>query len=349
MDQENGGLQIQSGFSAGPEEWKERTQQIREALSARLIRLESGEVQGAERDKLIGEMRALIRRLKRDQRSMVGCLAEEAAVVDEMETRLRDAERAGRRRFGLFRPGPTNAQIEQAERSLHHFAQGRSVYKLFWVFFIGSFAGVLIEQAWCMIRYGFFEPRVGLVYGPFNLVYGIGAWALTAALYTYRNRSKLFSFLGGALVGSGVEYLCSLFQEMVFGSASWDYSGRPFNLNGRICLLYSVYWGILGVIWIKSIYPRLAALILKIPNRIGRPLTAALAVFMLVNSLMTGAAVLRWMERTKGLPAVSAYHEWLDGHFPDKRMERLFTNLKFVINDAEQMPPPEGKSLPGMK
>ena len=67
-----------------------------------------------------------------------------------------------------------------------------------------------------------------------------------------------------------IEYLCSFFQEMLFGSTSWDYSNIPFNLNGRICLLYSVFWGILGILWIKEIYPRMAVWILKIPNKVGK-------------------------------------------------------------------------------
>ena len=47
-----------------------------------------------------------------------------------------------------------------------------------------------------------------------------------------------FLFFGGIIVGSVVEYICSLGQEIIFGSRSWDYSHMPFNINGRICLLY---------------------------------------------------------------------------------------------------------------
>ena len=89
------------------------------------------------------------------------------------------------------------------------------------------------------------------------------------------------------IVGSVVEYICSWGQELVFGSRSWDYSQMPFNLNGRICLMYSILWGVLGILWIKNIYPRMAKWILKIPNRAGKIITWVLVIFMVFNSVMT--------------------------------------------------------------
>lgn len=319
-----------------PGAYKGRTEQRRAALFGLLDRLESGELTDEQSDQIRREIEARLKRLKAEQSEMIGCLAEEANFIDEAETRFKEIQRVVRkkRRFHLLPLAPTNAQIDHDERKLHHFARGTSLYKLFWVFFIGCFLGVVVERTWCYVRYGLYEPRVGLIYGPFNLVYGIGAWALTMALYPFRNRSKIFSFAGGALIGSAVEYACSLFQEKVFGSVSWDYSNQPFNLNGRICLLYAIYWGVLGVMWIKDLYPRMAMLILKIPNRIGRPLTFLLAGFMAVNSVMTGLTTLRWMQRRQGEPPRNAMEAYFDRHYPDERMESILSNL--VFNDERE-------------
>lgn len=310
------------------EDYRARLERSREEMIEKIDLLVSGSLSKEQESILIEEMRGALRYLKKEQGRMIGVMAEEAAYIDEIETRFKEIEHV--RKKHLLPPAPTNAQIDYAEKKQRHFAQGKSFYKLFWVFFIGCFAGVIIERIWCYVRYGFYEPRVGLIYGPFNLVYGIGAWALTAALYPFRNRSRLISFLGGALVGSAVEYACSLFQEMIFGSVSWDYSGHPFNLNGRICLLYSIYWGVLGVLWIKELYPRMAKWILKIPNRLGKPLTLALLIFMLFNTLMTGASVLRWTERRQNIQANNRLETYLDAHYPDERMEAIFTNLVFA-------------------
>lgn len=301
----------------------------REKLALLLDMLETQELSPEEQKRICAQAQRHIDELKTEREQMVLYMAQESAFVDEAQTRLREIMRASQKRR-LMHPAPTNAQIDAQERSKHHFAQGRSFYKLFWVFFIGCFAGVIVERLWALIRFGVVEPRVGLIYGPFNLVYGIGAWALTVALYPLRNHSRLFSFLGGMIIGSAVEYACSLFQELVFGSVSWDYSNRPFNLHGRICLLYSVYWGVLGVVWIKELYPRMARFILKIPNRVGKPLTLLLCVFMAFNTLMTGACVLRWTHRRAGDPPRNKLEAYLDAHYGDARMEEIFSNLEFV-------------------
>ena len=261
-------------------------------------------------------------------------------LIDEVETRLKETEQYDRRKKKKVRilpPAPTNAQIDYREKQEAHFAQGMTFYKLFWVFFIGCFAGVVLETIYCLIQRGHYESRVGLIYGPFNLVYGIGALCLSGALYQFRNRGRVFSFVGGFVVGSFVEYACSWFQEVCFGSTSWDYSNMPYNLNGRICLLYSIFWGILGIFWIKDIYPRMAKWILKIPNKVGKPLTWVLLVFMVFNSVMTLFTSLRWTARREGVEPRNAFEAYLDEHYPDERMQKIFANAEFTEDREARM------------
>ena len=265
-------------------------------------------------------------------RQLIGTTQRCGAAVDEIETRLSEAEKLEKkqgRKFNIIPAAPTNAQIDVEEHQRAHFAQGLTFYKLFWVFFIGCFVGVVVEIIWCMITKGHYESRTGLIYGPFNLVYGFGAALLSACLYRFRNRSKVFSFAGGLITGSVVEYVCSWVQEMIFGTTSWDYSNLPFNLNGRICLLYSVFWGILGVMWIKDIYPRMSRWILKIPNKLGKGLTWALLAFMIFNTVMSGLTVLRWTNRREGVPAANGCERYLDRHYPDERMQKIYANMIF--------------------
>ncbi len=177
-------------------------------------------------------------------------LARTYEMQDELNARWRDIRRQNRRRM---LPLPANAAVDSSESASAHFAKGLNLYKLLLIFYVGSFAGVVVEMLWCLIRNGYIESRAGLVYGPFNLLYGAGAVALTVCLYRFRNRGSWLSFLGGMVVGSVVEYVCSWGQEMVMGTRSWDYSDMPFNLNGRICLLYSIFWGVLGAMWMKNL------------------------------------------------------------------------------------------------
>lgn len=249
-----------------------------------------------------------------------------AAMADELEVRLKEGNP---KRTRPLQP-PPNSVIDLQEEETNHFAQGINRYKLFLVFFIGSFAGVIVELIWCFAKNGYIESRSALMYGPFNPLYGIGALVLTLALFRYRNRSSAISFIGGMIVGSAVEYACSWAQEMAFGSRSWDYSAMPFNLNGRICLLYSIFWGFLGVLWIKNIYPRMAKLILKMPNNdLGKAIAWATVIFLAINSVITLFAVNRWAERIHNEPATSVADTFLDRQFPDERMEQVFANMEF--------------------
>ena len=116
---------------------------------------------------------------------------------------------------------------------------------------------------------------------------------------------------------------------MLIGSRSWDYSNMPFNVNGRICLLYSMFWGVLGMFWIKDIYPRMAKWILKLPNRAGKILTWCVTAFLVVNSIVTLVTVWRWSQRVHDVPPSSGFWELVDERFPDERMERIFANMEF--------------------
>lgn len=248
--------------------------------------------------------------------------------ADELRTRLKEGKTSDSREL-IIRRAPANSVIDYEEEKTNNFAAGVNFYKIAIILISGSFAGVIIEMLWCFIRHGHFESRAGLVYGPFNLLYGVGATALTLLLYRYRNRSSSISFFGGMIIGSAVEYLLSWAQEALFGSTSWDYSEVPLNINGRICLLYSVFWGLLGVMWIKSIYPRVAKVILKIPNKAGKIITVLFSVFIIFDGIMSLGAVWRWSERVENKPAHSAVDSFFDSRFPDSRMKKIFPNMEF--------------------
>ena len=249
-------------------------------------------------------------------------------IADEVSARFNDLIKAKKKsRLPLLGRAPANAAIDLEEEQSGHFAGGLNLYKLLIILYIGSFAGVVVELLWCFLRNGHFESRAGLVYGPFNLLYGVGALSLTVFLYRYRNRGRWLSFLVGMTVGSAVEYGTSWAQETFLGSRSWDYSDMPFNLNGRICLLYSVFWGILGIFWLKNLYPRMAAAIIHIPNKWGKILIWVLFAFFVFDALVSLFAVMRWHARVTGTASPGAFWNLFDLRFPDERMQRIYANL----------------------
>lgn len=211
------------------------------------------------------------------------------------------------------------------------FAEGCSFYKLVALFFIGSFLGDLVETLFCLATTGILMSRSSVVYGPFSIVWGLGCSLLTLFLYRYRGKSDRHIFLAGALLGGAYEYICSVFTELVFGTVFWDYSGFTFNLGGRINLLFCFFWGIAAVVWLKIIYPRLSGLIERLPIKTGKLLCNFLICFMIVNMIISSLALARYTERNT-LPDAPAgsLDTFLDRHFPDERMERIYPNAKII-------------------
>lgn len=180
--------------------------------------------------------------------------------------------------------------------------------------------------------------RSSVVYGPFSIVWGLACALLTGLLYRYKDKSDGYIFAAGTLLGGAYEYICSVFTELVFGTIFWDYSSYTFNLGGRINLLFCFFWGIAAVVWLKLLYPRLSRLIEKLPKRFGAILCNFLIVFMIFNMAVSAAALARYTQRnTQGSAAeqnvsqaAQAVNSFLDSHFPDERMERIYPNAKIV-------------------
>ena len=215
------------------------------------------------------------------------------------------------------------------------FGCGLCFTKLFWLFMIGNVAGFLMETFWAFFVQRRVELRVGLVWGPFIPVYGFGAVIMTLLLYRFYKKRDLVTFAAAAVVGAAFEYFCSLFQELAFGTVSWEYSGTTANIGGRTNLMYALIWGVLGLLWVKDFYPRISKLIEKIPKKIGSPLTVILCVFMIADMFVSGTAVIRRGQRMKGIPANGGYEMWLDKHFDDKYLDFVYPNMIYVDEKDE--------------
>lgn len=206
----------------------------------------------------------------------------------------------------------------------------KTFYKYVYMFLICCVVGFAVETLWCLLKNGYIESRKSLVYGPLSVAYGMGGVLLTAALSKFRDSSLWKVFLISFAVGTIAEYICSLGQEIVFGSVAWDYSHLPLNINGRVCLLYSLFWGILGTTWVKLIMPLTDKLIAFIPMKLSGILVWTFIAFFIFDAGLSAVAALRWNERKEGLEPSSRMEVFLDKHFPDDRMKSIYANSRDV-------------------
>ena len=219
---------------------------------------------------------------------------------------------------------------EHKENKKIIFAKGICFNKLFWIFLVGCVVGVLIETLYCLILGGHFEVRWGVIYGPFNPVYGFGTVIITLALNKFSNSSKLKIFVLSVFLGGAYEYFCSFFQEITLGAVSWNYKEANFNFSGRTTLTYAFCWGLLGLVWIKKIYPRISDWIESFPHRLGKVSTFFLLWFMVFNMLVSSAAVWRYSNRSNGILPKNRLEFILDDLYPNEVIKRVYPNMKVI-------------------
>ncbi len=129
-------------------------------------------------------------------------------------------------------------------------------------FFIYSFLGWLIETIYAMFVHGYFVKR-GFLFGPLCPIYGFGAVVLilaTKKLY----KKPFLKFLIATIAFTLFEYMVSFILEMLFGLRWWDYSNDFLNIQGRVSLLYSIFWGVIGLILLEKLHPFIQDKIQKI-------------------------------------------------------------------------------------
>lgn len=208
-----------------------------------------------------------------------------------------------------------------------------SLYNLFWVFMICCIIGVLFETVLCLIREHELVSRRGVIYGPFNQVYGLGGAIMTLVMLSLRKKGTAAVILGVTLTGGIIEWLCSYIQEILFGTVSWDYTGSFMSIGGRTNFTKMLCWGVMGMIFVLLIYPLIIKAVKSIPTTFMKPLTISLAIFMALNLALSALAVHRMKERDKDIPASTKIHQFLDYAYPDSKLNAVFPNMKNVSND----------------
>lgn len=235
-----------------------------------------------------------------------------------------------------------NAQKNQEQEEVKSIKT--SIWRVMAYFIIYSFLGFVIETLFALVNYGVFESRQSFLYGPFCSIYGLGAVIVVLVLRYKFFKNNHTLFIGGFIVGSIVEYFVSLFGELLLNVKWWDYSDRFLNINGRICFLYSIFWGLLGVYLLKVVNPRIDKFIDWLAKKINIVLlkifTAAIIIFLFVDCLLSAYAINVFLIRVcveKDLPVNSKseieylYHEVYDDKDKANLINKYFNNEKMIL------------------
>lgn len=230
-----------------------------------------------------------------------------------------------------------------------------SLWRIFAYFVIYSVVGFVIETLYGAVTKGILESRQSFLYGPFCSIYGLGATVMIVCLQKFK-KSHNMQFIGGFLLGSVVEYSVSFLGEMILHVKWWDYSSLPFNINGRICVAFSVFWGILAIYLMGSFNPKVDKLIDKIKSKVKnekilKTIIVISVIILYIDCVITGIAIkffqIRKIEEynlnVKDRETISRTYNDIYGNeklskfiykfWNDEKMIKTFPNLK--IEDVD--------------
>lgn len=221
-------------------------------------------------------------------------------------------------------------------------------FNLFWVFFVCSVLGLILEEVWHMVVVdpGVYQDRAGMLFGPFSPIYGFGAVLMTMALNRFYKKNPLIIFLVSALIGGAFEVFVGWFMQTSFGVVSWSYShirlfGMPDPIavltGGRTCTPFACMWGLGGLIWIKVLLPRLLKLINMIPWKRRYSATVILTAVMLIDGVMTLQSLDYWYQRANGTVRNIPVAQFYDKHFDNEYMENRFQSMTMSPKDATRV------------
>ena len=221
-------------------------------------------------------------------------------------------------------------------------------FNLFWVFFVCSVLGLILEEVWHMVVVdpGVYQDRAGMLFGPFSPIYGFGAVLMTMALNRFYKKNPLIIFLVSALIGGAFEVFVGWFMQTSFGVVSWSYShirlfGMPDPIavltGGRTCTPFACMWGLGGLIWIKVLLPRLLKLINMIPWKRRYYATVILTAVMLIDGVMTLQSLDYWYQRVNGTVRNIPVAQFYDKHFDNEYMENRFQSMTMSPKDATRV------------
>ena len=229
--------------------------------------------------------------------------------------------------------------------------QGFTITTLLAYFIIYSIVGFIIETIFGILTKGVLESRKSFIIGPFCSIYGLGAVIMILALQKFKKNNYTL-FFGGFLVGSIIEYVVSLIGETIFHVVWWDYSDMAFNINGRICVAFSMFWGILAIYLITHFNPKVDKFLEKFSYKQLKKAVIIIMIFLMIDMVITGIGLKvffvrlvsenkvqlniekkyidKYIEQYKNMPMKSL----VDKIFSNKEMLKTFPNLKITNKDG---------------
>ena len=165
---------------------------------------------------------------------------------------------------------------------------GFTLYQILAYFLIYSCLGWCLEVVYAAATTGELVNR-GFLNGPVCPIYGFGMVIVLFALTPFAH-STLALYIGGVILPSALELVGGWALYKLYHTRWWDYSDKPFNIGGYICLEFSLLWGVGTLVMMKAIHPTIAGLVELVPPFIGFILMCFLYAVYAADVVVTAVA-----------------------------------------------------------
>ena len=156
----------------------------------------------------------------------------------------------------------------------------------FLLFMIYSFLGWCIEMMERGIHYRRITNR-GFLIGPYCPIYGYSAIIMIFLLTPFVTNNPIFTFLICSIICAIIEYGTSYAMEKIFQARWWDYSDRKFHINGMICLGNLIAFGMLSMILLNYLNPKIEQWLITINHTIMITIALILFIIYLLDTIVS--------------------------------------------------------------
>lgn len=177
------------------------------------------------------------------------------------------------------------------------------MYSYFAFFIVYAFLGWVLEVVYAAVKSGKFVNR-GFLLGPVCPIYGFGAVVVIVALAPVKD-NKLVLFVCSVLLASGIELIGGWLLDKIFSQRWWDYSHRPFNIGGYVCLMFSLMWGVCCIFLVDYIHPVVVKMLTVLPRLLVVVMLAFAYAMLLVDTIVTVMHILKLNKQLKRLNAIT--------------------------------------------
>ena len=209
----------------------------------------------------------------------------------------------------------------------------QTFYEVVWIFIIYAFIGWCTEVAYAATERGIFINR-GFLNGPYCPIYGCGVLIVVITLTPIKD-NLLILYAGSFLLTSILEFITGFVMEKIFHNKWWDYSDKPFNIMGYVCLKFSLMWGLACTFIMRVIHPIIYGFIRIIPHMLGAVIIFIVMICFAVDFAVTVSTIVKFNKELKLMNEIAAKLKLISNEIGENVYEKVMTTLERRENFSE--------------